>query len=723
MGTKRTRSLILGTIILVTTLATSTAVRAGEDPADFLVALSGPALAARGLAPIDDYGAFSTASLRAADLVALRADGIEVRPLPHTLGRSGVEADAIPADMRADALSPLQIVQFRGPVKAEWRDALAANALAVYDYLPDHSYLARLAPAGVAALEAMDVVRAVEPYHPEWKLSPDLPTGAGAERITVLAFLDEPLAAVLAKVALTGALPVDATTAPLEHVIDVMATPEQARAIARLDVVAWIEPAYDEGSSDNANSSAITQAGTTGVWPVNAAGVNGSSQKASVCDTGTNTDTVGLASSPLALIKMTHEMHDDASSPVLQYNAHRTAAPLPLTHRKIDLYYSPLENGVNAGDSDDSDGHGTHTSGTIAGDKLVYGARDGNDGVAYGAKLLICDITIGFSFQVLNNYSNYWKPAYDRGARVNSNSWGSAHTSSYTEKARQHDAYVWEKRDFTIARSIGNVVNAMRPESVAKSAMAIGATQNGAGAENIASFSGNGPTQDGRIKPNVVAPGDCLTSSYTGSATSYRCISGTSMSTPTVAGAATLVRDYFAKGYYPGGTSGSGPATNVSTALVRAMLQISGREIASDRGAVGFPNNVQGWGRVTLDDALYFAGDAKRLKVLTDESASATTGSVTAFTLAVAAGQPLRVMLAWSDYPAAAGANPTLVNDLDLRVVDPNGVVLGVADGKNVEEAVYVNAPIAGTYTLRVTGVNVPQGPQPFVLVATGGVS
>lgn len=722
MGTLRIRSIVLGTIILFAALATSSAVRAADAPTDHLVALPGDALEARGLAVLDDYGAFSTASLRVADAAALRAEGIEVAPLAHTLGRSGIRAESIAADLRADALAPLQIVQFRGPVKAEWRAALDLHAVEVYDYLPDHSYLVRATPAGIAALQAMDVVRAVEPYHAAWKLSPELHT-SGVARITALAFLDQALPAVLVQIAATGGVPVDSTTARLEHVIDILATPEQARAIAKLDSVAWVEPAYDEGSLDNAQASAISQSGGTGAWTVHDKGVDGSSQKVSVCDTGTNTDTVGTASGPLAVLKMTHEMHDDSAAPLIQYNAHRAAVLLPLTHRKIDLYYSPLENGVNAGDSDDADGHGTHTSGTIAGDKPAYGARDGNDGVAFAAKLLICDITTGATFNILNNYDNYWDPAYDRGARVNSNSWGSPHTTSYTEKARQHDAYVWENRDMNIVRSIGNIPNAMRPESVAKSALAIGATGNGANAGNLASFSGNGPTQDGRIKPNVIAPGDCLTSSYTGSATTYVCISGTSMSTPTVAGAATLVRDYFEKGFYPGGTSGSGPALDPSAALVRAILQVSGREIAGDRSAAGFPNNIQGWGRVTLDDALFFAGDAKGLTIVTDEGASATTGSVFTAPLTVAAGQPLRVMLTWSDFPAAAGANPTLVNDLDLRVIDPNGNVLGSADNKNVEEAVYVNAPIAGTYTLRVTGVNVPQGPQPFTLVATGGVS
>ncbi|HVM46182.1 MAG TPA: S8 family serine peptidase [Candidatus Thermoplasmatota archaeon] len=703
-----------------------TALGASEDPLDHVVFAPAEALDAR-IPVIDDYGSFVTARLSAAQAARLASQGVELAPLRHALGRGDVAVAAIPPVLRAPADAPLQLVQFRGPVKAEWRAALDAHALAVYDYLPDDSFLARLAPAGAAQLRAMPEVRAVEPYHPAWKIAPALRDASGPQRVTALAFLDEPLADVLVALAATGAVPVDATTARLEHVVDLLATPEQLRAVARLDAVSWVEAARDEGSSDNAAASAITQGGAVGAWPLHAAGLDGSSQTVSVCDTGVNTELAGGFGLPGSLgrvMKMTHEMHDDPLARYLVYNAHlRPASELPtLPHRKVGLYYSPLENNITMGDSDDADGHGTHTAGTLAGDAPPYGERNGHDGVAYAAKLLVCDITTGFSFHILNDYENYWEPAYAHGARINSNSWGTSHTSAYTIPARQHDAYVWAHRDFLILRSMGNIPSAIRPEAVAKSAMGIGATENGPGLDNVASFSGIGPTQDGRVKPNVVAPGSCLVSSYLSGATSYQCIGGTSMSTPAVAGAAALVRDYFAKGYHPEGVADPAAARDVSAALVRAILQISGREVGGDRGAAGFPNHVQGWGRVALDDALYFAGDARRLQVLADEDQAATTGSLHTVTLEVAAGQPLRVMLAWSDWPGAAGANPALVNDLDLRVVDPLGAVLGAPDARNVEEAVYVADPVPGTYTVRVLGANVPQGPQPFVLVATGGL-
>lgn len=713
---------------------------AATSTSDYLVSASGAWLHEQGYTVVDDYGSFATAALTPTEAEALAASGIQADRLHHVISRGRATVD--PADEATAADEPVayHLVQFRGPIKAEWRTALETMGLRVYDYLPPFTLLVDLGDQDPALVSASASVRAVAPYSAAYKVSTAF-SDHGVVDATVIAYSDVDLDQLVANLRGAGASVMSATTAQLDHVIDVVVSSTQLADLALIPEVAWIEPSYNEGTLDNAYASAITQSSTLNDYSVHDKGIDGRSQVVSVCDTGVNTNagtpTAQLGTNGATVVSPVHEMFaDDNGTNLIQYNHHNApvSAQDVAVHRKVDLYYSAFENG-NRGDADDGNGHGTHTAGTIAGDAPPYGVRNAHDGVAFAAALAVCDVTTGQSFNILGDYSNYWTPAYSQGARINSNSWGSGHTSTYTEKARQHDAFTWENRDFLILRSMGNIASLIRTSASAKSAMGIGSTDNGNGMDQVSSFSGSGPTQDGRIKPNAMAPGACLTSAYIGLSNRYVCLSGTSMSTPTVAGAATLVRDYLVRGFYPSGMENAVDGFNPSSALVRAMLQISGKEMSGDRGAAGFPNNVQGWGRVTLDDVLFFDGDSRQLLIL-DEATALSTGDVETTNISVSAGQPLRVMVAWSDQAGAAGANPALVNDLDLIVSGPDGVRIGnafvasqvppgpaAADTRNVEEAVYIHAPVAGTYTIKVQGTNIPQGPQPYALVVTGAAS
>src|SRR5262249_35307272 len=146
-------------------------------------------------------------------------------------------------------------------------------------------------------------------------------------------------------------------------------------------------------------------------------------------------------------------------------------------------------------------------------------------------------------------------------------------------------------------------------------------------------------------------------------------------------------------------------------------------------------------------DALYFTGDRRELRVLADiwngatandstrpaPNAAITTGETHSYQLTnVSTIEPLRVTLVWSDPKATIGASVALVNDLDLEVVDPHGAVFrgnvnfanaysqpanGAAlDNRNPVEAVYIQSPLFGTYTVRVIGANVPGNGQMQVI-------
>ena len=265
----------------------------------------------------------------------------------------------------------------------------------------------------------------------------------------------------------------------------------------------------------------------------------------------------------------------------------------------------------------------------------------------------------------------------------------------------------------------------------------------------MAAFSSRGPVFDGRIKPEVVAPGTWVLSGYAdlfqeeydpapnpqnllwqydgwGYPRNATCkyMGGTSMSSPLVAGGAAVVRDFYAQ------TTGIG----ASAALVKATIINAAVDLLDenndgiDDNAYPIPNNHEGWGRVDLaaatDGSHQFA----------EQTTGLTTGSTAAFAYtAVGAGSPFKATLVWTDYPSATMVATTLVNDLDLLLRAPDGTEYrgnvfsggwsqagGVADRTNNVENVYVTAPQPGIWTVEVTAFNIPQGPQPFALVVDG---
>lgn len=296
-------------------------------------------------------------------------------------------------------------------------------------------------------------------------------------------------------------------------------------------------------------------------------------------------------------------------------------------------------------------------------------------------------------------------------------------------------------------------------------------------ANGLGAFSSRGPTDDNRLKPDLVAPGIAIISTRTDLNQAYqqwgKCnvppalqpyyitLGGTSMANPLTAGAATLVRQYYTDGWHPNAsrTTHAAPVPvdgfNPSSALVKATLITGAWDMRPGQYGSGgptqeippfwdathdFPNQVEGFGRVDLESSLFtgsgFGHHPSRDLEVHDVSPGLQTGQLQDFTFPVGtSADDLTVTLTWTDPWAAAGAGVKLVNDLDLTLTAPDGTTVyfpngvdhlaGVDRRNNVERTV-VSAPAPGLWTARVSGFNVPGNgspgstTQPFALVIAG---
>lgn len=255
--------------------------------------------------------------------------------------------------------------------------------------------------------------------------------------------------------------------------------------------------------------------------------------------------------------------------------------------------------------------------------------------------------------------------------------------------------------------------------AAAKNILTVGATD---GTEAIIPFSSRGPAKDGRIKPEVVARGFNVLSTVP--VNQYGRLSGTSMSSPAVTGVVALVTEQWHKLH-----SNATPGPAVLKALI-----IAG---ARDQGNPG-PDYSYGFGHVNAKASvdLIIADGGKGTRIKTGTLAQGATFEMP---VAVRTAQDLRVVLHWSDPEIAflGGddlAAVALVNDLDVKVIAPNGSTVlpyvldkvnytanatrGVNNVDNTELLEIAGAQ-PGVYRIIVTGTKITeQSPQAFVVVA-----
>lgn len=283
-------------------------------------------------------------------------------------------------------------------------------------------------------------------------------------------------------------------------------------------------------------------------------------------------------------------------------------------------------------------------------------------------------------------------------------------------------------------------------DAVAKNVLTVGSagdavsggTRSLAGAY-MSSYSSWGPTDDGRIKPDVVANGEDVYSSFSGTDASYGRMSGTSMATPNTTGSAALLLNWW-------GSLFPGHAPRSST--LKGLLI----HTADDLGTPG-PDYQFGWGMLNVKAAADLLQEYKNSpgtrRVVEDRLTTTTTSR--GYVIMWDGVSPIRATLCWVD-PAGTSTTSAdsrtarLVNNLNLTVTGPTGTVYqpwvmpfvgnwtnatlssaattGVNNTDNVEQVFIPSPGAAGLYTVTVNSSGtLTNSLQNFSLLLSGGVS
>ena len=661
---------------------------------------------------------------------ATPAETIHLLAHPFNPAEGEPEVDSwLRAEEPAPGETRYYLVQLSGASTPERKAAVEALGGELIAYVPDNTWIVRIDGDRSGSLLGSPEVTWVGTFHPAYKISPTIgthefqnPKRAGDSFLTLHVRVFDDLAGTALVLRGLGAEVLETNDDGFQKLLVVHASRQMVNAIARVSEVWWIEE-KPEFTLANDTTKWVIQSNVSGGTPIWNQGIHGENQLVAVMDSG------------------------------LDYNScwfRETggAAPGP-THRKV-VNYTNYGGGL-AYDGCDT-GHGTHVCGTLAGDQSYINPGNYNyNGMAYKAQLMMQDVGADDEWgcmvgevQIPTSLTSAYTNAYGLGARIHSNSWGSTE-NSYDSYCVNIDSFMWNNPQFLVLFAAGNSgpsSSTVGFPGTAKNCITVGATRRPPDQNVIAGYSSRGPAHDGRYKPTVTAPGGEAGYSYVNSADNHTgnppaqtCamvsspFQGTSMATPAVAGLAALTRQYFEEGWFPYGAPTAGEELTPSAALVKAAIVNAGTDMAT----ANIPNHNEGWGRVLLNDVLYFDGDAIELK-LEDESGGVSHGGANNYLFTVdSSSVPLEVTLVWTDYPATAGTGAALQNNLDLTVTAPGGAQYkgnvfsggqsatgGSHDIRNVEEVVRLNAPPTGAYTVTVDGTNVPHAPQPFALVVTG---
>ncbi|WP_276963429.1 S8 family serine peptidase [Chryseobacterium sp.] len=335
--------------------------------------------------------------------------------------------------------------------------------------------------------------------------------------------------------------------------------------------------------------------------------------------------------------------------------------------------------------------HSTNIAGTLAGNNGDPDAR----GIAYGAVINAYD----WNNDVNEMLSEAYVPG-NNGVLVANNSYGfdpmylqPYQFGKYNMTAQSWDNLMYLKPYLQIVKAAGNareIDPAIVPQvsikngydllegaGIAKNVLVVASAKknvnmNSDEAFDVSSFSSYGPTDDGRIKPDICAPGENMYSSIETYDAAYGTYRGTSSSAAVVSGIITLLQQYY--------KSVSASQSYMRSSTVRALLA----HTANDKGSEG-PDYIYGWGLVdakraseAIHDNIEGIINNEKKSTLIKEVTLNQGNKYTLYVVPYEISQPLSATISWTDPQGnivnniVDFSNPDVVNDLDLKIVKIN---------------------------------------------------
>lgn len=609
-------------------------------------------------------------SLNGKNVDAVREASYEVM-LKYGTFDPRVAVPSVEPALKADSTNHIYIVQFHSQTLDEYRDALKSAGAKIHYYLPHHSYIVSMDDESVAEVKSMDFVRWVGAYEPAYRTEPEilqrlrnrtLPTQA----YNIQVYEEGPVQKSYLVGLIRGIGGRVEAAIPDGYMVIATLTPDQLRQVLKLDEVFFVDrwsPLQEDMNiaRDFSGANYIESIGN----------YRGQGVRGQVRDGGVRATHQGFATNPNTMIVRSNNTSNMS--------------------------------------------HGTNTTGIVFGNGA--GNASGRGMLPEGQAIFIAGLTTG-----TNRYNQtaalLAAPYF---AVFESNSTGSTQVTSYGTESFTMDDILF-KLNILICQSQSNLGDQRsRPQAWAKNIVSVGGIKHmntlSTADDNWTGGASIGPAQDGRVKPDLAHFYDNITCASSTTDTSYTSgFGGTSGATPITCGAFGLFFQMWADGVF-------GQTVTASTVFDARPMNTTAKAVMINTAAQwnfsGTAHDLtrthQGWGRANLQGMF----DRRNNMLIVDEDTRLTNLQKKTYKLMVRGTQPeLKVTMVYNDPPGTTSSTQHRINDVTLKVTDPNGVVYwgnngllannystsgGSPNTIDTVENVFVQNPMQGVWTVEVS--------------------